>query len=382
MPDDAVPVAPPARLRAARLPELDAMRGIAILFVIYLHSYFRLWPEVTEGERVTVGISHLFAHGAVPVFLFISGFLLGRDRSPSFGAFAWGRLRRIALPGLVWMVLALGYEVWSTGAFTSDLVERFIFFDIEGQFYFLLVLAVLMTAGYPLRHASARNVGIATALAFLAGLFVTSWYERQEVTGDLAVFAYRDPSIWAFFFLFGLFACRYRGDISWGRRIEAGAGVGMLATLGFYLWQGEHGGYPTSYFGVVVFLFSSLGLVVYPALLRTLMRARGGRLVLAPFALLAPYAFGIFLVHKPYFLGWLSSRMLETSFEDSWSRLMLANFVVGAAGAIVFVVLADRLFRRPSALLLGVDRPSAEREVDTETPGDTGRALPPRGLAG
>lgn len=358
------------------------MRGIAILLVIYLHSYFRLWPEVTEGERVSAGVSHLFAHGAVPVFLFISGFLLGRDRSPSFGAFAWGRLRRIALPGLVWMVLALGYEVWFTGALSADLIERFIFFDIEGQFYFLLVLAVLTTAGYPLLHASARSVGIATALAFLAGLFVTSWYERQEIAGDLAVFAYRDPSIWAFFFLFGLFACRFRGDISWGRHIEAGAAAAMLATLCFYLWQGEHGGYPTSYFGVAVFLFSSLGLVVYPALLRTLMRARSGRLVLAPFALLAPYAFGIFLVHKPYFLGWLSSRMLETSFEDSWSRLMLANFVVGAAGAIAFVVLADLLFRRPSALLLGVDRPPAERDMDTETPGDTGRAIPPRGLAG
>lgn len=368
IPDDAIPAAPRPRRIAVRLPELDVMRGAAILLVLYLHSYFRMWPEVTDGERLAVGVSHLFAHGAVPVFLFISGFLLGRDRSPSFGAFASGRLKRIALPGLVWMVLALGYEVWANGGLTSDLVERFVFFDIEGQFYFLLVLAALTTVGYPLRHASARTLGIAAGLGFLAGVLATSWYERQDVAGDLAVFAYRDPTIWAFFFLFGLFACRVRGDVSWGRPIEFAAGAEMLATLGFYLWQGEHGGYPTSYFGVAVFVFSSLGLVVYPALIRGLLAAGAGRLLVTPFAWLAPYSFGIFLVHKPYFLGYLSSRVLEERFEDSWGQLMLANFAVGTIGAIGFVVLADLLSRRFGALLLGVDRPPPERPGDATVP--------------
>lgn len=344
----------------ARLPELDVLRGVAILAVLYLHSYFRTWPEVTEGERLALLISHLFAHSAVPIFLFISGFLLARDHSPSFGAFVAGRLRRVAVPGLFWMVLALGYEAWKTGGLSAPLWRRFVFFDIEGQFYFLIVLAVLMAAGYPLRNASGRVVATATGVAFVLGLGMIAWYEQQEIAGDLAVFAYRNPVIWAYFFLFGLLADRLRGEVSWGRRLEVAAAAGMVATFTAYLWQGETRGYPTSYFGVTVYLFSSLGLVVYPVVARGLVSIPAGRVLMKPFVWLAPLSFGIFLVHKPYFLGWMSSTLLEgTRFEQSWGQLMLANFAVGAVASIAFVWAVDLVWPRAAGLLLGVERPRA-----------------------
>ncbi len=131
----------------------------------------------------------------------------------------------------------------------------------------------------------------------------------------------------------------------------------MVATFAAYLWQGETRGYPTSYFGVTVYLFSSLGLVVYPVVARWFVRFSAGRVLMKPFAWLAPLSFGVFLTHKPYFLGWMSSTLLEgTRFEHSWSQLMLANFVLGAAGAIVFVWAVDLVWPRAAGLLLGVDR--------------------------
>ena len=349
----------------ARLPEFDILRGVAILAVLYLHSYFRTWPEVTEGERLALLISHLFAHGAVPVFLFISGFLLARDRSPSFFAFVGGRLRRVALPGVVWMVVALAYEAWRADGLSGALLRRFVLFDIEGQFYFLIVLAMLMAGAYPLRDASTKTVAIVTGAAFVAGLGAIAWYEQQVIGGDLAVFAYRNPVIWAYFFAFGLLADRLRGDISWGRGIEAAAVAGMGVSFVVYVWQGETGGYPVSYFGVTVYVFSSLGLVVYPMLARALVRVSVGRVLARPFAWLAPLSFGVFLVHKPYFLGWMSSTVLEgTRFEESWGRLMLANFALGAAGAIAFVWAVGRVWPRAAALLLGVDRPAPRGASD------------------
>lgn len=344
----------------ARLPELDILRGVAIMAVLYLHSYFRTWPEVTEGARSALAVSHLVAHGAVPVFLFISGFLLGRDRSPSFSSFVAGRLRRIAVPGLTWMTLALVYEAWRAGGPSGGLLRRFVSFDIEGQFYFLMVLAVLMAAGYPLRGAPVRTVVIATGAAFVAGLGAIAWYGQREVGGALAFFAYRNPVIWAYFFAFGLLADRLRGDISWGRGIEAAAAAGMAVTAAVYLWQGETRGYPVSYFGVTVYLFSSLGLVVYPALVRAAVRRPAGRVLAAPFVWLAPLSLGVFLVHKPYFLGWMSSTVLAgTWFAESWGRLMLANFALGTAAAVASVWAVDRVWPRAGALLLGVDRPAS-----------------------
>lgn len=358
--------------RPARLPELDILRGIAVLAVLFLHSYFRMWPEVTEGERMALRVSHLFAHGAVPVFLFISGFLLARDRSPSFGAFVRRRLQRIAVPAVVWMTLALAYEAWRADGLSSALLRRFVLFDIEGQFYFIFVLGVLMAAAYPLRHTSTRVLTRVTAGSFLLGLGVVAWYERQPITGDLAVFAYRNPAIWAFFFVFGLFAYRLRGGVpSWGRDLEVLAGLGMVVTFGAYFWQGETRGYPTSYFGVTVFVFSSLGLVVYPALVRLALQTNIGRLVAWPFAWIAPLSFGIFLVHQPYFLGWLSSNaVMGTRFEASWSQLMVANFVVGAVGSLGFVCAVDMLWPRLASLVLGVDRPSQPGDIE----GDAERA--------
>jgi peptidoglycan/LPS O-acetylase OafA/YrhL len=355
--------------RPVRLPELDVLRGIAIFAVLFLHSYFRMWPEVTEGERTALRIAHLFAHGTVPVFLFISGFLMARDRSSSFGAFVRRRLQRIAVPAAVWMTLALGYEAWRADGFSAALVRRFVLFDIEGQFYFIFVLAVIMAAGYPLRYTSTRVLARVTAASFLIGLGMIAWYERQPIEGDLAVFAYRNPAIWAFFFVFGLFAYRQRGGTpSWGRDLEVLAGFGMIATLGAYLWQGETRGYPTSYFGVTVFVFSSLSLVVWPALVRLVLRTDIGRLAAWPFAWIGPLTFGIFLVHQPYFLGWMSSNaLMGTRFEDSWSQLMVANFVVGAVGSVGFVAAVALLWPRFASLVLGVDRPSLPTEVEGST---------------
>ncbi len=233
------------RPSAVRLPELDILRGVAILAVLYLHSYFRTWPEVTEGERLELLISHLFAHGAVPVFLFVSGFLLARDRSPTFAAFVAARLQRIAVPGVSWMVLALGYEAWRAGGMSAALLRRFVLFDIEGQFYFLIVLAMLMAAGYPLRRASVRTLAVVAGVSFILGLGVIAWYEQQDISGDLALFAYRNPVIWAYFFAFGLLANRLHGAVSCGRGVEAAAVAGMVATFAVYIWKGRRAAIPS-----------------------------------------------------------------------------------------------------------------------------------------
>ena len=97
------------------------------------------------------------AHSVVPVFLFISGFLLAFDRSPDLATFTRRRRSRLALPMLVWMGAALAFEAWMRGGLTREILTSFALFNVEGQFYYLFVLLVLTFTAYPLRHVPAHG---------------------------------------------------------------------------------------------------------------------------------------------------------------------------------------------------------------------------------
>lgn len=342
------------------LPELDVMRGVAIVWVIWLHVYFSTWADSPRWEVLFLRGSHLLAHSAVPAFLYISGFLLARDHSPGFGTFVVRRLRRVMAPGALWMTFALAFEVWRGGGLTRDLLRAFALFDVSGQYYYLPVLAILTVAAYPIRHQSPRRLIAITAGAWIVGLAMVAWYQwygGHALGGLFAVFAYRNPLIWAPFLLLGLTSAHARPDLRWSRRVVAAAALGMAALFAVYIYGGETRGYPISYFGVTVFAFSTLGMLVYPSLSRIALQARPTRPLARAFAWLAPYVFALYLVHKPFFVGWLSDRVVsDTALADDYLRLMLGLFVVGGASALLFVLAVDRLW--PAARpWLGIEQP-------------------------
>lgn len=68
----------PPRLSARRLPELDGIRGLAILSVIYWH--YLACPNALAGPRTLGGILHrigLLTWSGVDLFFVLSGFLIG-----------------------------------------------------------------------------------------------------------------------------------------------------------------------------------------------------------------------------------------------------------------------------------------------------------------
>lgn len=81
---------------------------------------------------------------------------------------------------------------------------------------------------------------------------------------------------------------------------------------------------------------------------------------MAPLSALAPYAFAVYLVHKPYFEGYLADRVVSHSrFAEDYLLLMCALFVVGGGTAIAAVVAVTRLAPRFAAVVLGVDAPGS-----------------------
>src|SRR5690349_21665006 len=104
------------------------MRGLAIIAVVYMHAWFSPWAVTPHSQKFAVHVLHLFGHTAVPSFLFISGFLVARDRSPSFGAFVRHKLVRIGIPVATVMLAALAYRLWQDG-YSPDLLRSFAEFD-------------------------------------------------------------------------------------------------------------------------------------------------------------------------------------------------------------------------------------------------------------
>jgi len=338
--------------------ELDVLRGTAIVFVVYLHSYFSSWDVTPARDVLAMHVIHFFAHTAVPVFFFVSAFLLARDRSPSFGNFARRKLLRVCVPLLFWMAAALLYHVWHDGnGLTPGLVNGFLLFDVSGQFYYVLVLLVFYSAFFFVRGWSARWLSWLAAAAFVVNLATIAWYESTDVTGTFATLSFRNPLAWVFFYAFGLWAGRAWPSFAAARRLLLPALGVMAALFAVYLVRGEmFDDYPQSYFDVPVFLNSCAALVVYAGLANLLLGSHFGRLAARAPRALAPYAFGVYLVHMPFFIGYITNRWVSPSaVQDDWFNLMNTIFVVGFVTSLGAVVVVSRLWPWFGRELLGVE---------------------------
>ncbi|MGE3076509.1 MAG: acyltransferase [Dehalococcoidia bacterium] len=318
-----------------RIDEFDLLRGAAIVGVVFLHAYFTPWPEVSKSGLAVLHASHLLAHGAVPLFLFVSAYLQGAARRERLLVYLRRRSRRIWIPAAVWMLATLAYRALSDGA-SLGLIREFALFNISGQFYFvwlLLFFSAALTQGW---RISARWLPMIVAIAFAINLVMIGWYaERESIAGYEAIFAYRNPLVWMFFPAFG-YALGRQGLAELPGRIVRYAALMMALAASVYLYRGiALDTWPVSYFGVSVFLFSAGGTVVYPSLARLAMRSR---MVADPLVGLSRYALAIYFVHMPFVMGFGTQEILGNgaAWSNYWALLM-ANFLVGLFVSLALV---------------------------------------------
>ncbi|MCK6094637.1 acyltransferase [Micrococcus sp. EYE_162] len=106
---------------------MDALRGVAVLLVVFTHTY--TMPQGLDATFSSVAFANIvqvFQSWRMPMLVFLAGVLLPRSVAKPTATYYRGKAERILWPFLVWMVLlalALGtpeslgsWEYWRGGA--------------------------------------------------------------------------------------------------------------------------------------------------------------------------------------------------------------------------------------------------------------------------
>ncbi len=323
----------PEAERGPRIPDLDYLRGFAIVAVILIHTTGRLWwsPYTRELNGLVLGNTflHSFSLFAVPLFVCISGFLLAfryPEKRP-LKRFFQKRLSSVLVP---YLIFSSGYILFfmGIGALAFDLKKatfkiltasasfHFWFFAILFQFYLLYplirrfnILSKRSPVTYLLIFALAQILWGA-----LYGFAEKAVQESREAQILPQVFEFVEPRIFlshVFYFGLGIYVAGNWEAIR--ARVKnlgtvplltlSGAGVVLTGALAFV---GMYPSFPGDSFGPGLSLVLDSMRILFCTLIFVLvfrssirMTERKNRFA-GIMDRLGKYSFGIFLIHALY----------------------------------------------------------------------------------
>jgi len=198
-----------------RIEELDLLRTCAIIGVLIIHSASRYVS--TEMEQLVGGWFSTFTRPCIPIFLFISGFLLGNSEFTK--ALLIRRLKRVLVPYTVFSVLAFFYT-YQTSLFSKPprfylyILLRFVIGDSMNIYYFVFIIVITYLLFYYVRKLRIPIYTILTVFAMLTLIHVSYYFTAISAFGaDHTLFTYLYTYryvFWPFFFFLGVVTCQSR----------------------------------------------------------------------------------------------------------------------------------------------------------------------------
>lgn len=205
---------------------IDSLRGLSIFGVVCIHFAGSFVTTDTFAWSPSFYLGLILNQGfifAVPLFVFLSGYLAGASRrQPALGEYYLGRLTRIGLPYLVVSVLSFyflnHYQTWQalpdSSTKLSWLLKRVFFVGVEPTLYFIpliLQLYVLQPALRALPGAFNRllpALGVTRIVAFFTAALLVLHVTLGVLCyrGVLDYYTWGRPNVlfWAFYFFAGL----------------------------------------------------------------------------------------------------------------------------------------------------------------------------------
>lgn len=373
-----IPEAAGRSLLRNRIPELDGVRGLAMVLVLIWH-YLTCQVQTTAGSTSAYAMKLLsFTWAGVDLFFVLSGFLIGgillnqRSADNYFGAFYARRLFRIfplymIMLGLFYAATMVDAAKWGTGyawLFSDPLplwsyatyLQNFAMTSagthgphwlgitwslaIEEQFYLILPPLIRFI---PSRCLPWLLGMLALSAPMIRGALLNS-YSHGEIAGYVLL-----PARWdaLFFGVLGAIALRNEAGRNWLLRhtalIRSVSVLCGIIIIGLLVKNQGIGSWGMSWFGHTTMAILSLGLI----LLATIStRSRTGRIFRNPVLIgMGTISYGVYLMHQPI------AGLLHALIRNQAPRITNMNdalvTLLALAITLALACLSWRFFERP-----------------------------------
>ena len=183
-------------------PELDYLRGLAILAVITIHitTYYTKMPAITNLTILYMTLIVLARYG-VPIFLLVSGFVLYNKYNKEFNLseFYIKRYTSIIPPYLIFSVL---YEKWNRGAITTAFITDLLTGRANQHLWFIILIIELYIAYPVIMYGYNHFKNYSIAKYFLVVTFSIDIISNTYLEGYWFI-----PQMlgWLFYFVLGMY---------------------------------------------------------------------------------------------------------------------------------------------------------------------------------
>lgn len=204
----------------------DFLRGIAILMVIGIHTYVA--GDLTSVDGTIRIVLRQFLNCAVPIFLALSAFFLGKkklDTRTSIVAFWKKQIPKVYIPCLIWSIPLFLLSVIGG----KDIVYGLVMLLICGySIYYFIALIIQYYLLLPLLQKYPRTMLISSVIISTISIVVVTYL--SSVKGlQLPLILYAGPFVtWFVFYMLGVYYSKHDRDYSM-------KGVLCLVFIGFIL---------------------------------------------------------------------------------------------------------------------------------------------------
>lgn len=327
----------------------DMLKGVAILFVIAIHTYpihstpvplnFSLY---NLGEEVLLMLRQ-FIVVAVPLFCTISGFFVGKKNCEECVSFAKSHALPLYLPTLIWSLPFILYDIYKGIGTIGYSLFRYFCCGYSIHYFIAIMLQFYLFMPFLVGTSSKKQLSIAALISSLSiGLFSYLMYVKG-IQIPLYIYAGTLP-VWIMFFCLGIYLSKIKREYNLFPFI-VGALVFLLLSIFETVYYINHYGQLSGIgYKVTNFWFSFFFvLILMSKKIETLSQSINQSIVAKVLAWLGRNSLGIYFVHYPLLV------FVLCHVKTNW----LTEFVLSILISVGIIMLSKKVLSKKINELIG-----------------------------